>query len=60
MNLSSILRTHVNKWVALTSDRQKVVASASDLKKLDLKVKKANLSEVIYHFVLPPDKSFSP
>lgn len=60
MNLSNILETYVNKWVALTSDRQKVIASASDLKKLDLKVKKANIDGVIYHFVLPSNKSFSP
>ncbi len=60
MNLSNILGTYVNKWVALTSDRKKVVASATDLKKLDLKVKKDNIKGVIYHYVLPVDKSFSP
>lgn len=60
MNLSNILGTNVNKWVALTSDRKKVVASATDLKKLDMKVKEANIKDVIYHYVLPLDKSFSP
>ncbi len=60
MNLSSILEKYVNSWVALTSDRKEVIASAVDLKKLDLKVKKANFKNVIYHYVLPLDKSFSP
>ena len=60
MNISTILSSYVNKWVALTSDRNRVVASAKDLKKLDIKVKKAKLKDVIYHYVLPFDKSFSP
>lgn len=60
MSLSNILISYVNKWVALTLDKKKVVASASDLKKLDIKVKKAKLKDVMYHYVLPPDKSFSP
>ncbi len=60
MNLSNILVSYVNKWVALTADRKEVVASAKDLKQLDMKVKKAKFKDVIYHFVLPFDKSFSP
>lgn len=60
MSLSNTLLSYVNKWVALSSDRKAVVASASDLKQLDVKVKKAKLNDVIYHYVLPPDKSFSP
>ena len=60
MNLSNILASYVNKWVALTSDRKEVVASAADLKKLDMKVKKAKFKDVIYHYVLPFDKAFSP
>lgn len=60
MNLSNILISYVNKWVALTVDKKQIVASASNLKQLDSKVKKARLKDVIYHYVLPPDKSFSP
>ncbi len=60
MIISNILNFYVNKWVALTEDKKKVVASASDLKKLDVKVKEAKLKDVIYHYVLPYDKSFSP
>lgn len=59
MKLGNLL-SYVNKWVALTHDKKEVVASASDLKQLDVKVKKARLKDVIYHYVLPPDKSFSP
>lgn len=60
MMISSILNSYINKWVALTEDNKKIVASASDLKKLDTKVKKAKIKDVIYHYVLPSDKSFSP
>lgn len=59
MGLSNLL-SYVNKWVALSRDKKAVVASASDLKQLDIKVKKAGLKDVIYHYVLPPDKYFVP
>lgn len=60
MRISNILNSYVNKWVALTEDKKKVIASADDLKKLDVKVKEAKLKDVIYHYVLPYDRSFSP
>lgn len=60
MNLSKAIVSYINKWVALTLDRKSVVASANNLKQLDSKVKKANLKDVIYHYVLPLDKHFSP
>ncbi len=60
MGLSNLLNSYVNKWVALTSDRKRVLASAKDLKILDTKVKKSEFKDVVYHFVLPFDKSFSP
>lgn len=60
MSVGNILLSYMNKWVALTHDKKTVVASASDLKQLDVKVKKARLKDVIYHYVLPPDKSFAP
>lgn len=58
--ISGILNSYKNKWVALTVNRDEVIASASDFKKLDIKVKKTKLKGVIYHYVLPADKSFSP
>lgn len=60
MRISNPLNSYVNKWVALTEDKKKVVVSAPDLKKLDVKVKEAKLKDVIYHYVLPYDRSFSP
>lgn len=60
MTFSNLLKSYVNKWVALTADRKNVVASAKDLKQLDIKVKKANFKDVIYHCVLPFDKFYSP
>ena len=60
MSLLNSLNSYVSKWVALTVDKKEVVASASDIKRLDDKVKKARLKNVIYHYVLPQDKSFSP
>lgn len=60
MMISNILNSYINKWVALTSDRKRVLVAAPDLKRLDIKVKKAKIKDVIYYYVLPPDKSFSP
>lgn len=60
MKILNSFNSYINKWVALTEDKKRVVVSASDLKKLDVKVKEAKLKNVIYHYVLPYDKSFSP
>lgn len=49
-----------NKWIALSSDRKKVLASASDVKKLDKKVKDSKLKDVIYHFVVSSKISLVP
>lgn len=49
-----------NKWVALTSDRKKVVAWARDIKSLDKKVEKMIDKEVVYHHVLPSNGSYAP
>ena len=58
--MNKSLLNYVNKWVALSADKKIVLESASDMKQLDIKVKKSKLRDVIYHFVLPSDKSFSP
>ncbi len=60
MTFSNLLKSYVNNWVALTADHKKVVASAKDLKQLDIKVKKANLKDVVYHYVLPFNRFYSP
>ncbi len=58
---ASILIKYPNKWVALTSDRKKIVASAKNIKELDKKVQKMpKKTNVIYHHVLPINGSFIP
>ncbi len=54
------LSRYINKWVALSQDRKKVLETANDIETLDKKVKKSGLGEVIYHHVLPQDGSYSP
>jgi hypothetical protein len=54
------LAKYTNKWVALSVDRKKILASANGIKELDKKVKSKNLKEVIYSFILPQDKYYSP
>lgn len=50
---SNLLVPYINKWVALSTDRTKVLASAKEIDSLDKKVKQAKLGEVIYHYVFP-------
>jgi hypothetical protein len=59
MNLTKVLASYANKWVALSKNSE-VLAYDLDIKKLDMKVKKAKLKDVVYHFVLPLDRSFAP
>lgn len=49
-----------NKWVALTPDRKKVIASARTVEVLDKKVQKLKNSDAIYHHVLPIKGSLAP
>ncbi len=54
------LSRYINKWVALSQDRKKILETANDIETLDKKVKKSKLGDVIYHHVLPMDGSYSP
>ena len=54
------LLPYENKWVALTLDRKKVIASAASVKVLDKKLKKLKDKEVIMTKVLPFDGAYSP
>ncbi len=52
---------YINKWVALTPNRKKVVAFASDIKTLDKQVNKLSKNkDLIYHRVLPVNSYYSP
>ena len=53
MKIQNPLINFENKWVALTSDRKKVIASDDDLKKLDKKLKKMGKEDIILTFVPP-------
>ena len=54
------LMKYANKWVALTLDRKKVIASARTMEVLDRKVKKLKNPEAIYHRVPPVKGSLAP
>lgn len=51
---------YVNKWVALTPDRKRVIASARTVEVLDRKVAKLKNVDAIYHRVLPIKGSIAP
>ncbi len=57
---SNILLPYENKWVAITFDGKKVVASASTVKELDRKLKKVKNEKVMLTKVLPFDVAYSP
>lgn len=49
-----------NKWVALTTDRKKVVASGRTIKELDKNLIKRRIKNVVLTKVLPFDQVLSP
>ncbi|MES2930317.1 MAG: hypothetical protein V4665_00840 [Patescibacteria group bacterium] len=56
-NFSKILtKSHENKWVALSSNRDKVLASSDSLVQLK---KKVGTTNAVYMKVLPKDISFA-
>ena len=54
-----LLAEYKDQWVALTSDRSKIVEFAEDLKVLAKKIKKLKEKDVIITYVLP-DSYYSP
>lgn len=58
---SKLLIKYANKWIALTADRKKVLASAVSIKTLEKKKSKIRAkSDIIYHHVLPINGNYSP
>lgn len=58
---ANLLTKYSNKWIALTGDRKKVIASAKSIKDLDKKVKELRkYPDAIYHHVLPINGYFVP
>lgn len=58
--IKNILTPYENKWVALSSDRKKVVTAGNTIKEVDRKLKKMKNKTAILSRVLPFDKSYSP
>lgn len=58
--LNQILIPFQNQWVALTRDRKKIVASASNVKQLADKLNKLKNNDAIMMHVLPMKGSYSP
>lgn len=55
MQMSNSLIGYENKWVALTPDRKRILASDKNFKKLSEKLDKMDIKRdnAILHFVLP-------
>lgn len=58
--ITSPLLNYENKWVALSPDHNKVMASGKSIKEIDKKLKSMNNEDAILTFVLPFDKSYAP
>ncbi len=58
---SELLTKYSDKWVALTSDRKKIITAAKNIKDLDKKVKALKkYPDAIYHHVMPINGYFAP
>lgn len=57
--ISSPLLNYENKWVALTPDREKVVASAGSIEQLEKKVRRLKNQDAIFTYVPPFDRILS-
>lgn len=60
VGINNLFLPYENKWVAMTPDRKKVVASGETIKEVDKKLKKIKNKTAILTKVLPFDKSYSP
>lgn len=56
--MNNLTIKYEKKWVALNKNKE-VLASASNIKELDKKVKKSKIKEAIYHYILPLNQYFS-
>ncbi|MEK7145021.1 MAG: hypothetical protein AAB794_04190 [Patescibacteria group bacterium] len=54
--IKNLAKTHENKWVALSADRKKILASSISLKSLKEKI---GDNKVIYTRILPANISFA-
>ena len=57
---ADLLIKYTNKWVALTPNRKKVIASSRDLKKVDQQLNRLKRKDAILHFVVPANGNYAP
>lgn len=58
--LGDILAAYENKWVALSADFSRVLASGRSLKEVDGKLTGSERREAVFHKVLPFDAAYVP
>jgi hypothetical protein len=58
--LGDVLAAHENKWVALSADYRRVLASGRSLKEVDGKLNASERVEAVFHKVLPFDAAYVP
>ena len=59
-DLSKVLQPYENKWVALSSDYNKVIASGETLRETAAQVGEGEKERVVFHKVLPFDAYYAP
>jgi hypothetical protein len=58
--LGDVLAAYENKWVALSADYRRVLASGRSLKEVDGKLTGSERIEAVFHKVLPFDAAYVP
>lgn len=58
--LGDVLAAYENKWVALSADFSRVLASGRSLKEVDGKLTGSERREAVFHKVLPFDAAYVP
>ena len=59
-DFSKILQPYENKWVALSSDYTKVIASGKTLQETAIQLEKDERESVVFHKVFPFDAYYEP
>lgn len=59
-DLSKILQPYENKWVALSSDYTRVMASGKTLQETATQLAKSERESVVFHKVFPFDAYYEP
>ena len=59
-NLGRLVAEYENKWVALSADYRRVLASGSSLKEVDASLKDSERAGAVLHKVLPFNAAYAP